>query len=67
MVYYNAFTNQKTKVDYHTVPHAVFTYPEVASVGMRQEEAMKEHKILVGYQRYEDTAKGDAMKVKDYL
>lgn len=67
IVFYNAFLGRRIPVDYHAVPHAIFTYPEVASVGMKQEEAEKKHDILVGYYRYEDTAKGDAMRVKDYF
>lgn len=67
LVFYNAFTGRKIKADYHAVPHAIFTYPEVASVGMLQEEAEKKHNILIGYYRYQDTAKGEAMRVKDYF
>jgi len=67
IVFYNAFTSHKIKVDYHAIPHAIFTYPEVASVGMREAEAAKKYDILVGYSKYEDTAKGEAMRVKDYF
>lgn len=67
IVFYNAFTSHKIKVDYHAIPHAIFTYPEVASVGMREAEAAKKYDILVGYSKYEDTAKGKAMRVKDYF
>ena len=70
VVYYNAVLKQRVKVDYHAVPSAVFTYPEVASVGMREEEAADEfgeENILIGFHRYEDTAKGEAMNVKGYF
>src|SRR6266566_4570945 len=30
IVYYNAILKRKVKVDYHAVPHAIFTYPEIA-------------------------------------
>ena len=70
VVYYNAVLKRKVRVDYHAVPHAVFTYPEVASVGMKESEATQmygEGDVLIGLQRYEDTAKGEAMNAKDYF
>jgi len=70
LVYHNAVLGQKIPVDYHAVPHAVFTYPEVASVGLREEEAIERvgaERVLIGFKRYEDTAKGEAMAVKDYF
>lgn len=67
IVLYNAFLGKRVKVDYHAVPHAIFTYPEIASVGMLEDEAAKKHDILVGYYKYENTAKGEAMDAKDYF
>ena len=70
IVYYNAVLHKNIKVDYHAVPHAVFSYPEIASVGLREMEAIEkygEDKVLIGIQKYEDTAKGMAMEVKDYF
>ncbi|MDH5783057.1 MAG: dihydrolipoyl dehydrogenase [Candidatus Bathyarchaeota archaeon] len=68
VVYYNAILKKKVKVDYHAIPHAVFTYPEIGSVGLREKEAIEKYgkdNVLIGIQRYEDTAKGEAMGVKD--
>ena len=70
IVYYNAILKKKVKVDYHAIPHAVFTYPEIASVGLREKDAVEKlgpDKVLVGLHKYEDTAKGEAMNVKDYF
>jgi mycothione reductase len=70
VVYYNAVLKRKVKVDYHAVPSAVFTYPEIASVGMREKQAIEkfgEDKVLIGFYRYENTAKGEAMNVKGYF
>ena len=70
IVYYNAILKKNIKVDYHAIPHAVFTYPEIASVGLREKEAVEKYgsdKVLIGFQKYEDTAKGEAMNVKDYF
>jgi len=61
----NAVHDHKTKMDYHTIPYAVFTYPEIAAVGMTEEEAKKNNKILVGSARYSDVAKGEAMMEHD--
>ena len=70
VVYYNAILKRRVKVDYHAIPHAVFTHPEIASVGLREKEAIEKYgkdKALIGIQRYQDTAKGEAMGVKDYF
>jgi len=70
VVYYNAVLGRKVPVDYHAVPHAVFTDPEIASVGLREKEALERFgsdRILIGFERYEDTAKGEAMAVKNYF
>jgi mycothione reductase len=70
VVYYNAVLKRKVKVDYHAVPHAVFTYPEIASVGLGEKEAVEKYgrdRVVIGIQRYQDTAKGEAMAVKDYF
>ena len=64
VVYYNAVLGRKVKADYHAVPHAVFTYPEAAGVGMKEAEAVRAYGkdgIVIGFYRYEDTAKGEAM------
>ncbi len=70
IVFQNAIRKQKIRIDYHTVPHAVFSYPEIASAGMGEKEAIekfKEENVLIGFEKYEDTAKGEAMDVKDYF
>jgi len=70
VVYRNAVLKNRIKTDYHAVPSAVFTYPEIASVGMREEEAVEqlgEDRILIGFYRYEDTAKGEAINARGYF
>ena len=70
IVYHNAVLKRNVKADYHAVPHAVFTYPEIAAVGLREKEAIEKYgadNLLIGFHRYEDTAKGEAMDAKDYF
>ena len=70
IVYYNAIHQQQYEVDYHAIPRAVFSEPEIASVGMREEEAIKSYgkdNILIGFQRFQDTAKGTAMAIENFF
>jgi len=57
----NSAHDHKTPMNYSAVPFAVFTYPQIAAVGLTEEEAKKNHQILVGKAHYSDVAKGDAM------
>ena len=70
IVYSNAVLKKRVKVDYHAIPHAVFTYPEIGSVGLLEKEAIEKFgadKVLIGFYKYENTAKGEAMAIKDYF
>lgn len=49
-------------LDYSKVPYAVFSWPQVGSVGRTQREAQeKGYDILIGLSKYANTAKGMAM------
>ncbi|MFW6056991.1 MAG: dihydrolipoyl dehydrogenase, partial [Chloroflexota bacterium] len=52
-------------MDYSAAPHAVFSYPQIAAVGLTAREARETHNILVGTSRYMDTAEGEAMMETD--
>ncbi len=68
IVYYNAVLKKKVKMDYHAVPHAVFTDPEIASVALKENEAIEKYgkdNIVIGFYKFADTAKGEAMDLKD--
>ncbi|MEM0448650.1 MAG: dihydrolipoyl dehydrogenase [Methanomassiliicoccales archaeon] len=68
IVWFNAFGKRKIRLEEHAVPHAVFAYPEVGSVGMTEAEARSRGiRYFVGYSRYIDTAKGYAMAEEDGL
>jgi len=55
----------KAAMDYGAIPHAVFTYPPIASVGLTEAEALPKHDILIGTARYWDVAKGQALLETD--
>lgn len=61
----NNFYGAEIKVDYSTVPHAVYSYPQIASVGLNEARARENHDILVGMTKYFDVAKGEAMIEKE--
>jgi len=65
IVVQNVLYGGKLKVDYTAVPHAVYSHPQIASVGLREEEARKNHEIIVGRTKYFDVAKGEAMLEKE--
>jgi len=68
VVYQNAVANRHVAMDYHAIPHAVFTDPEIAAVGLKEKEAIERYgqdNVMIGFYRYENTAKGEAMNVKD--
>jgi len=64
IVVQNVFYGNRLKVDYTAVPHAVYSHPQIASVGLTEEDARKNHKIMVGRTKYIDVAKGEAMLEK---
>jgi dihydrolipoamide dehydrogenase len=61
----NVVHGAKSQVDFNTVPHAVYSWPQIAAVGMTEEEARRKHKVAVGRARYYDVAKGEAMLEMD--
>ncbi|MEK6744959.1 MAG: dihydrolipoyl dehydrogenase [Nitrospirota bacterium] len=64
LVWHNAIHGKKSRMNYLTVPHAVFSCPEIASVGLTEAEAVKligKQEVLVGKAMYTDVARGEAM------
>jgi mycothione reductase len=62
VVFHNSMHEGNETFDFLTVPHAVFTYPPVASVGMGEAEAKKIYNVMVGMSVYSEVAKGIAMQ-----
>ena len=58
---------EKSLIEYPPVPHAIFTYPQIAGVWVTEDELMKEWKTLwidyeTGKHNYINSAMGSAMK-----
>jgi len=66
----NAVLGRRKMMNYDVVPHAAFTQPEIASVGLKEAEAIDRYgkdNVLIGYERYETTGKGLAMNAKGFV
>jgi dihydrolipoamide dehydrogenase len=61
----NSYHNHKEKMKFWQTPHAVFSHPQIASIGLKEEDAKKDHTILVGISQYGEVAKGEAMMEED--
>jgi mycothione reductase len=61
VAWHNSTHKTKIRMDYSAAPHAVYSHPQIASVGLTEENARKDYHILVGRAKYSDTAKGEAM------
>jgi len=65
-VYYNAFGKKKTKVDYYAMPHAIFSGPQIAGVGFREEELKeKNYNYAVGRYNFINSGMGIAIGDKE--
>jgi dihydrolipoamide dehydrogenase len=65
IAWFNATHSKKMKMDFSAVPRAVFTRPQIASIGLTETEARKHHEILVGRAKYSDVVAGDTMDEKE--
>jgi dihydrolipoamide dehydrogenase len=61
----NSQHEDKVAVDYGLAPHAVFTHPQIASVGLMEAEAKKNGEILIGRAPYTSVVKGVALKAEE--
>ncbi len=61
VAWHNSISRERMVMDYSAVPHAVYSHPQIASVGLTEESARKDYRVQVGRTMYSDTAKGEAM------
>ena len=59
IAWYNANHDDKRKMDFGMIPHAVFTTPQIASIGLTEAQARKSHNVLVGRAGYSDIVQGN--------
>jgi dihydrolipoamide dehydrogenase len=65
VAWFNSTRDSKVRMDYKAIPHAVFSLPQIAGVGLTEAHAKEQFDILVGTSRYGDVAKGQAMMEQD--
>ncbi|MBP1750661.1 MAG: hypothetical protein H6Q52_3200, partial [Deltaproteobacteria bacterium] len=65
VAWHNAFHESKVAMDFTLVPHAVFTEPQIASVGLTESQAAKDHDIIAAKASYSDTVQGDIRKIDE--
>jgi mycothione reductase len=60
IAWHNATNEKKAEMDFDAVPRAVFSYPQIASIGLTEAQARKTYQIAVGKANYNDVVQGDA-------
>lgn len=65
LVAHSALHDARTRMDYSVIPHAVYSRPQIASVGMTEAAARLKHKLAVGVAKYHEVANGEAMLEKE--
>jgi len=61
LVSHNIVHDTKAKMDYHAIPYAVFSHPQIASVGLTEDQAREKYDVLVGKAVYSSVAMGIVM------
>lgn len=61
LAWHNATHRKKLQMDFRNVPHAVYTSPQIASIGLTEDKAREQFEVLVGKAAYSDTVMGEAM------
>ena len=61
IAWHNSAHGGSSAVSFEKIPHPIFTFPQIASVGLGESEARPRHDILIGKALYSEVAKGKAM------
>ena len=62
-VYSNAILGKKVKINYDAMPHAIFSSPQIAGVGMREQDLKyKKIRYAVGKYQYINSGMGTALQ-----
>ncbi|MFW6450332.1 MAG: dihydrolipoyl dehydrogenase family protein [Nanoarchaeota archaeon] len=61
LAWHNAMVH-KHSFDYSAVPHAVFSWPPIGSIGLTEVEAKMYYHVAVGKAKYNDVVKGSALR-----
>lgn len=62
IAWHNATNKKKKKFDFTFVPHGIYSYPQIASIGLTEALARKKYKINIHKASYNDTTKGTALR-----
>jgi len=61
IAWHNSAHGGHEAVDFARIPHAIFTFPQIASVGLGEAEARRLHEVAVGRAQFSEVARGKAM------
>jgi len=62
----NNILRKRKAVDYFPMPHVVFSNPQIAGVGLTEQEAIEQKKnFVIGVEYYKNTGMGEALQEKD--
>ncbi|MHB0858766.1 MAG: dihydrolipoyl dehydrogenase [Anaerolineae bacterium] len=64
LAWHNSQKDHRIAMEYGLVPHAIYAHPQIAAVGLTEEEARRNYRVLVGKASYNDVAQGLALKAK---
>lgn len=62
---HNFFHGGHESMSYVAAPHAIYSHPQIASVGLTEAQAKRQFEIGIGRAGYRDVAKGQAMMETD--